>query len=489
MHKLPFNQLGLPDELLKAVAAVGYEEASPIQTAAIPPLLAGRDIVGQSATGSGKTAAFALPAIARVDAARREPQVLVLCPTRELAVQVAEEVARLAAFKRGVRELPIYGGASYERQFAGLRAGAQIIIGTPGRIIDHLERGTLKLAAVGMVVLDEADRMLDMGFAEDMERILASAPPERQTVLFSATLPPIIKRMIERFTRNPESVRITDTALTAPAIEQSYYEVDRRSKLEALCRLIDMQDFKSGIIFCATKMMCDELTEHLAARGYNADKLHGDLAQSLRARVMKRFREAQIEFLVATDVAARGLDVENVQVVFNYDLPQDAEDYVHRIGRTGRAGRGGRAITFVAGREVWKLEQIMRMTRTRIRRAALPTLVEVEEKRSGVVLERVRQLLESGEFTRRDAQLDALLDAGHSSTDIASALWHLMEGESSRPAQKILEDEPQRPAGPRQPYPKYMPREQPRRPFPHKKHSGAKSHPFRKGGERHSSGE
>jgi ATP-dependent RNA helicase DeaD len=483
MHKLPFNQLGLPEELLKAVAHVGYEEASPIQTAAIPPLLAGRDVVGKSATGSGKTAAFALPAIAKVDAARRVPQVLILCPTRELAVQVAEEVARLAAFKRGVRELPIYGGASYERQFAGLKAGAQIIIGTPGRIIDHLDRKSLKLDDISMVVLDEADRMLDMGFAEDMERILAAAPPTKQTVLFSATLPPIIKRMIERFTRTPEYVNIVDTAMTAPAIEQSYYEVDRRSKLEALCRLIDIQDLKSGIIFCATKMMCDELTEHLTARGYNADKLHGDLAQGLRSRVMKRFRESQIEFLVATDVAARGLDVENVQVIFNYDLPQDAEDYVHRIGRTGRAGKSGRAITFVAGRELWKLEQIMRVTKTRVRRAVLPTLSEVEEKRNSAVLESVRTVLETGKFIKRDSQLDMLLESGHSATDIASALWHLMEGETTRPAQKIMEDDPRRSAdprqhdGPRKPYPKYAPRGREARPYAKKHDPGA---PYRK---------
>jgi ATP-dependent RNA helicase DeaD len=307
-------------------------------------------------------------------------------------------------------------------------------------------------------------------------------------VLFSATLPPIIKRMIERFTRTPEYVRIVDTAQSAPAIEQSYYEMDRRSKLEALCRLADIHDFKSGIIFCATKMMCDELTEHLTARGYNADRLHGDLAQTMRARVMKRFRDGQIEFLVATDVAARGLDVENVQVVINYDLPQDAEDYIHRIGRTGRAGRGGRAITFVAGREVWKLEQIMRMTKARIRRAVLPTISEIEEKRSSAVLDRVRAVLESGEFTKRDAQLDVLLESGHSATDIASALWHLMEGETARPPQKIPEDDPrsqQNTQGPRKPYPKYNPREGgPRRdgpprfdrpprkgaPFPHKKH-------------------
>src|SRR6478609_572162 len=280
MDKKPFSELGLSPEVLKGVESVGYEIASPIQTAAIPVLLSGRDVVGQSQTGSGKTAAFALPAIQMVDLSVPKPQILVLCPTRELAVQVAEEVSRLASGKRGVRELPIYGGASYERQFAGLRSGAQIIIGTPGRIMDHLERKSLSLDAVKMVVLDEADRMLDMGFREDMETILSRAKPDRQTVLFSATVPPPIRRIIERFTKDAVNVRIESQQLTVPAIEQSYYEVQRRSKLEVLCRVIDLHDFSYGIIFCATKMMVDDLTEHPIARGYIADKLHGDIAQA-----------------------------------------------------------------------------------------------------------------------------------------------------------------------------------------------------------------
>ncbi len=341
MHKKPFSELGITPESLKAVAQMGFEEASPIQTAAIPVLLTGRDVIGQSQTGSGKTAAFAIPAIERVDLSIRGPQVLMLCPTRELVMQVAEEVSKLAVFKRGVRELPIYGGASYERQFRGLQAGAQIIIGTPGRVIDHLERGTLSLEHVGMVVLDEADRMLDMGFRDDIENILSQSKPERQTVLFSATMPPAIQQIIKRFTREPQRVSIESQTLTVPAIEQHYYEVDRRSKIEVLCRLIDLQDIKIAIIFCATKAMVDEAAEHLMARGYSADRLHGDMAQTMRERVMRRFRERKIDLLVATDVAARGLDVDDVEVVFNYDMPHDAEDYVHRIGRTGRARARG----------------------------------------------------------------------------------------------------------------------------------------------------
>jgi ATP-dependent RNA helicase DeaD len=448
MQKKPFIELGLSPELLKAVAHVGYEVASPIQGEAIPVLMAGRDVVGQSQTGSGKTAAFALPAIEKVDATLRAPQVLVLCPTRELAMQVAEEVARLAQFKRGVKELPIYGGASYERQFFGLKNGAQIIIGTPGRVMDHLERKSLSLEHVKMVVLDEADRMLDMGFRDDMVAILSKAKPDRQTVLFSATLPPAIKQMIAKFTRDPVNIRIEDQKLTVPDIDQVYYEVNRRSKLEVLCRLIDMQDMHYGIIFCATKMMVDELNEHLIARGFLADKLHGDIAQAARERVMRRLRDKKIEFLVATDVAARGLDIDDLEVVINYDLPHDAEDYVHRIGRTGRAGRSGRAITFADGREVWKLQHIMRFTKARIRREPVPTADEVEERRSTALFEKVRSTLESGTFKKHDALIDRLLDAGHTPTDIASAMFTMLEGDGPKKVE-IAED---RPAPPKREY-------------------------------------
>ena len=441
MQKRPFTELGLSPELLKAVAHVGYEVASPIQGEAIPVLMSGRDVVGQSQTGSGKTAAFALPAIEKVDATLRAPQVLVLCPTRELAMQVAEEVARLAQFKRGVKELPIYGGASYERQFFGLKNGAQIIIGTPGRVMDHLERKSLSLEHVKMVVLDEADRMLDMGFRDDMVAILSKAKADRQTVLFSATLPPGIRQMIAKFTKDPVNIRIEDQKLTVPDIDQVYYEVNRRSKVEVLCRIIDLQDMHYGIIFCATKMMVDELTEHLIARGFLADKLHGDIAQAARERVMRRLRDKKIEFLVATDVAARGLDVDDLEVVINYDLPHDAEDYVHRIGRTGRAGRSGRAITFADGREVWKLQQIMRFTKARIRRENVPTADEVEERRSTALFEKVRTTLESGTFKKHDALIDRLLDAGHTPTDIASAMFTMLEGDGPKKVE-IAEDRP-----------------------------------------------
>lgn len=477
MQKKPFTELGLSPELLKAVAKMGFEEASPIQSATIPALMEGKDVVGQSQTGSGKTAAFAIPALEKVDPMLRAPQVLILCPTRELAVQVAEEVAKLAFFKPRVRELPIYGGASYERQFRGLQAGAQVIIGTPGRVIDHLERKSLKLDAVKMVILDECDRMLDMGFADDIEKILEQTPPERQSVFFSATLPQPIRRLIQRFSKEPQHIQITSETATVPTIDQTYYEVGRSSKGEVLGRLIDLHDFKYGIIFCATKMMVDELTEQLSARGYMADKLHGDMSQMMRERVMRRFRDRRIEFLVATDVAARGLDVDDIEVVFNYDLPNDPEDYVHRIGRTGRAGRAGRAITFVAGRETYKVQAIQRFTKSRIRRENVPTPGEVEEKRSTAFFDTLRETLEKGEYRRQDDVVDRLLDQNYTPGDIVSALLHLLADDKARPAEPIPEDRPRRAPGD---YPKYESAGPARRSAPARNPQGDRNLPARR---------
>lgn len=434
MQKRLFSELGLSPEILKAVDKMGFEEASPIQSAALPPALAGKDVIGQSSTGSGKTAAFAIPAIERVDPHIRAIQVLILCPTRELAVQVAEEVAKLAVFKRGVHSVPIFGGQSYERQFRALAAGVQIVIGTPGRVMDHMERGTLKLDKLSMVILDEADRMLDMGFREDIERILSQMPKEKQTLFFSATIPRAIQQLINDYTKNPEWVKIEEHALTTPKVEQVYFEVERRSKLEVLTRLIDLHDFRYGIVFCSTKIMVDELTEHLHARGYNVDRLHGDISQMQRTRVMEKFREHKFEFLIATDVAARGLDVDDLEVVFNFDLPNDAEDYTHRIGRTGRAGKSGRAFTFVAGRELYKLQSMVRFAKLKIRRENVPSLNQVEEARVNVFFEKLRGLLESGEYQRQENLIDRLMEQGHASTDIASALIHLLNGGPAGPA-------------------------------------------------------
>lgn len=438
-----FSELGLSSELLKAIDKLGFEQAAPIQAEAIPLLLQGKDVVGQSQTGSGKTVAFAAPALEKVKVEERTTQVLILCPTRELAVQVAEEVHKLALFKRGLQALPVYGGQSYDRQLYGLRQGAHVVIGTPGRVMDHMRRGTLRLNSIKMVILDEVDVMLNMGFREDIELILQGTPKERQTVFFSATIPRPIQQLIEKYSREPQNVRIEQKALTVPTVEQVYYEVDRRFKVELLTRLIDIHDLKLGIIFCNTRRMVDDLVEHLNAQGYSADRLHGEMTQAMRDRVMNRFRKSGLEFLVATDVAARGLHVEDVEVVFNYDLPYDGEDYVHRIGRTGRQGRSGRAISFASGREVFQIRNIERYTNTRIQRGRPPTEVEVEEARANVVLDRIRSTLKSGEYKRQDQLIERLLEEGFSSTDIISALLHhLQGGEGVAPQESARRDEP-----------------------------------------------
>jgi ATP-dependent RNA helicase DeaD len=444
MEKRRFSELGLSTELLKAVDKMGFEEATPIQTAVIPMVMTGRDVVGMSSTGSGKTAAFAIPAIERIDPKQRAVQVLILGPTRELAVQVAEETGKLAQFKRGVAGVPIYGGQSYERQFRALAAGVQVVIGTPGRVMDHMDRGTLKLDSLKLVILDEADRMLDMGFRDDIEKILSSVPSERQLLFFSATMPRAIQDLIGRYSRDPAWIKIEAVAQNAPQVEQFYFEVDRRSKIEALTRLIDVNDFRYGIIFCSTKIMVDDLDEHLHSRGYAVDRLHGDISQAQRDRVMEKFRRRGFEFLIATDVAARGLDVDDLEVVINFDLPNDAEDYTHRIGRTGRAGKSGRAFTFVSGQEIYRLQSMIRFAKLNIRRGKIPSLDEVEEARTNVFVEKIRATLDAKNFKPHDQLIDRLLDQGYASTDICSALIHLLQGSetASKPANATAEAAP-----------------------------------------------
>jgi ATP-dependent RNA helicase DeaD len=428
-----FAELGLSEPLLQAISRLGFEKAAPIQAEAIPLIMAGHDVVGQSQTGSGKTAAFAIPAVEFVDPKHHVVQVLILCPTRELAMQVAEEVYKLAAFKRGIHPVPIYGGQSYDRQIRALKQGAQIVIGTPGRILDHLERGTLNLQSVRMAVLDEADEMLDMGFRDDIEKILGAISGERQFICFSATMSKPILELIRAYAPDAKTIRIEHKILTVPTVEQAFYESRGHSKTEILTRLIDLYDLKLGIIFCNTKRMVDTLTEELVGRGYSADRIHGDMSQKQRDRVMLKFRSSGLEFLVATDVAARGIDVDNVEVVFNYDLPWDEEDYVHRIGRTGRIGRSGRAFSFVAGREIYKLQSIERFTRTKIARQQIPSLEQVEEKRTNIFFERIRKSLQRGQFREESRIVDRLLEQGFSSTDIACALVHeLRKDESQR---------------------------------------------------------
>jgi ATP-dependent RNA helicase DeaD len=432
---LPFDALGLSPEVLRAVAKLGFEETAPIQAAAIPLILAGHDVVGQSETGSGKTAAFCIPAIERVDVARRGTQALILVPTRELATQVADEVHKLAAFKRGLRSVPIYGGASYERQFAELARGCQIVVGTPGRLTDLLNRSVLDLSAVRLLVLDEADRMLDMGFREDIEKILAAAPADRQTVFFSATISPEIRALVRGHSRDPQIVTIEQrTVAGPPLVDQVYYEVRHHAKFEALARLIDYYDVKSGVIFCNTQQMVEQLADSLVARGCSAERLHGGMAQAQRTRVMASFKKAAFAFLVATDVAARGIDVNDLELVVNYDLPYDPEDYVHRIGRTGRAGRRGRAVTLVSGAGFHKLQSIERFTRTRIRRETMPTLEAVESRKTDTLHDKLRATLEAADTPRSHPLVERLLEQGYTPTEVAAAILHQFAAPAPKPA-------------------------------------------------------
>ena len=446
MDTPPFTDLGLPEPLLAAIEDLGYERPSPIQALSIPPALEGRDIVGLSATGSGKTAAFALPALARIDLDAKHPQILILCPTRELAVQVCEEVHRLGAKLQGLQATPVYGGAPIDRQLRALRGGAQLVVGTPGRLLDHMRRGSFDPSHIKMAVLDEADRMLDMGFKEEMDELLAAMPPDRQTLFFSATMSAGVKRLIQKFGKNAEVLEIKQKALTVSTIEQSYFEVRQRSKVEVLSRILDMNPPRLGIIFCNTKRSVDECTEDLVNRGYAADRLHGDITQQMRERVLKRFRDGAVELLVATDVAARGLDIDEIDIVFNYDLPTDPEDYVHRTGRTGRAGRSGRAVSFVFGRDIYRLQAIERYTRHVIKRERIPSAEQVEGRRADLIFEELRERLESGKFDAHQDNIDRLLEQGHTPTDIAGALVSMLRESSGREGEQIAEDrEPERP--------------------------------------------
>ncbi len=440
METPPFSELGLPPELLSAVESLGFERPSPIQAKAIPVALTGRDILGLSHTGSGKTAAFTLPLLARLDFKKRLPQALILCPTRELAVQVCEEVHRLGSKLGQLRAVPVYGGAPMDRQLRALRDGVQVVVGTPGRVMDHLRRGSFDTSGITTIVLDEADRMLDLGFREEMEELLAALPKERQSMFFSATMSKGVAHLIGKFGNNPETIQIEQKAKTVSTIDQSYFEVRERSKVEVLSRLLDMEQARLAIIFCNTKRSVDECTESLLARGYTVDRLHGDITQQMRERVLRRFREGTIELLVDTDVSARGLDVENIDVVFNYDLPQDPEDYVHRIGRTGRAGRSGRAVSFVFGREIHRLEMIERYTRQVIRREKVPSQEQVEGRLADLAFEELKERLEKGEFQSHESQVDRLLEQGYTPTDIASVLFTLLRESRGREFGEIIED-------------------------------------------------
>lgn len=422
MEHLKFEELNLSPEICKAVLDMGFEEATPIQSMAINVVKEGKDVIGQSQTGTGKTAAFGIPCLERVNPNDRRLQALILCPTRELAIQVSEEFRKLLKYKDDIRVLPIYGGQPIDRQIAALKKGAQVVIGTPGRVMDHMRRRTLKMETVQMMVLDEADEMLDMGFREDIELILSKIPEDHQTLLFSATLSPEILDITRRFLKNPEFIKVVRKALTVPNIEQAYFDVKERTKLDALTRIIDVYDPRLAIVFCNTKKRVDDLVELLQGRGYFAEGLHGDLKQPQRDKVMQKFRNGTIEILVATDVAARGIDVDDIDVVFNYDVPQDEEYYVHRIGRTGRAGRAGKAFTFCVGKEIYKLRDIMRYTKTKIAQQKLPTLSDVEEMKTNIFLEKVKEVVNEGHLTKYINLVDRLMKEDYTAIDIAAAL-------------------------------------------------------------------
>jgi ATP-dependent RNA helicase DeaD len=426
-----FAELGLAAELLEALRALGYETPSPIQAQAIPQLLAGADLIGQAQTGTGKTAAFALPIVQRVDVELARPQALVLVPTRELAIQVAEAFASYAARRAGFHVLPIYGGQSYVPQLAALRRGAHVVVGTPGRVIDHLERGTLQLDALRHLVLDEADEMLRMGFIDDVEAVLQRTPPQRQIALFSATMPPAIRAIAQRHLREPREVTIQARTTTAMQVQQRCWMVSGLHKLDALTRILEVEDFEAMIVFARTKLGTEELADKLAARGFATAALNGDVQQNQRERIVQRLKDGQIDILVATDVAARGLDVDRISHVVNYDIPADVESYVHRIGRTGRAGRSGHAILFVTPRERYLLQAIERATRQKIAPMQLPSTEDVNDRRVARFLQRITEARELEGLEPFQALVERY-EREHDvpALEIAAALARLLQGDT-----------------------------------------------------------
>ncbi|MGO5053831.1 DEAD/DEAH box helicase [Lachnospiraceae bacterium LCP25S3_G4] len=429
MSNVKFEELGLSAEIEKAVSFMGFEEASPIQEKAIPIIMSGKDIIGQAQTGTGKTAAFGIPILEKIDPKDKNLQGIILCPTRELAIQVAEEIRNLAKYKHGIKVLPIYGGQDIVKQIRSLKAGTQLIIGTPGRVMDHMRRKTIKMNEVHTVILDEADEMLNMGFKEDIETILEGVPKERQTILFSATMPKAIMEITKEFQKNAEVVKVVKKELTVPNIEQFYYEVRPKNKEEVLARLLDIYSPKLSVIFCNTKKQVDLLVTSLLGRGYFAAGLHGDMKQVQRDRVMQGFRSGKTDILVATDVAARGIDVDEVEAVFNYDLPQDDEYYVHRIGRTGRAGRVGRSFSFVTGKEVYKLKEIQRYCKTKIFAQKIPSLDDVANTKIDKIMEQVDQIILNDDLTTMiNAIQSQLNDSDYTAMDLAAAFLKLHTG-------------------------------------------------------------
>ena len=428
--RMRYEDAKIDERILRAVKELGYEEMTPIQEQAIPLFMTGQDMIGQAQTGTGKTAAFGIPILQKIDPDNRNLQAVILCPTRELAMQAAEELRKFSKYMHGIKVLPIYGGQDIVRQIKNLKGGAQIIVGTPGRVMDHMRRHTLRMENVHTVVLDEADEMLNMGFREDIETILRQMPEQRQTGLFSATMPGPILELTKTYQKNAVYVKMTPEEVTIPLIKQAYYQVRRQDKEEVLCRLIDYYDPKRALIFCNTKRMVDELTEHLKERGYEAEGLHGDLSQHQRDTVMNLFRSGRAGILIATDVAARGIDVNDVEAVYNYDVPEDIEYYVHRIGRTGRAGKTGRSFTLVVGREAYKIRDIERACRTKIRERKIPSAADITARKASKILREAIHVAEQRDISRATEYiLEEIALGEHSAVEIAAAFMQMKLGD------------------------------------------------------------
>ncbi len=427
---LRYEDAGIDDRILRAVKELGFEHMTPIQEQAIPLFMTGRDIIGQAQTGTGKTAAFGIPILQKIDPENRALQAVILCPTRELAMQAADELRKFAKYMNGIKVLPVYGGQEIYKQIKNLKTGVQIVVGTPGRVMDHMRRHTLKMDQVHTVVLDEADEMLNMGFREDIETILKEMPEKRQTGLFSATMPKPILDITKTYQKDAAYVKMTPKEVTIPLIKQAYYQVRKQDKEEVLCRLIDYYTPGRALIFCNTKRMVDELTEHLKGRGYEVEGLHGDLTQGQRDTVMNLFRSGRTNILIATDVAARGIDVSDVEAVYNFDVPEDIEYYVHRIGRTGRAGKTGRSFTLVVGREAYKIRDIERICHTKIKERKVPSAADITARKAEKILKEATAVIENEDISKATEYiLDAVALGQYSATQIAAAFMKMKLGD------------------------------------------------------------
>ena len=445
VEAMRYEDSDIDPRILRAVTEMGFSEMTPIQQQAIPLLMEGRDVIGQAQTGTGKTAAFGIPMLQRVEEGNRNLQGLILCPTRELAIQAAEELRKFSKYMHGIKMVPIYGGQDITRQIKALKGGAQIIVGTPGRVMDHMRRHTIKLQDIKMVVLDEADEMLNMGFREDMETILSQIESEHQTALFSATMPQAILDITDQYQQDAELVRVTKKELTIPLVKQYYFVVKSIYKEEVISRLLVTYGFKRSIIFCNTKKMVDDLAENLKARGYQAEGLHGDMTQKQRDFVMGRFKSGNLEILIATDVAARGIDVDDLEAVFNYDVPQDIEYYVHRIGRTGRAGREGMAFTFAYGRDLYRIRDIERVCKTKMTEMKVPKASEIMAIKLDKVLESAVKTAEKTDLEKLTDQIEEkLADYEADPMELLAALVKQQLGEE---LQDIVVEEPRRRGG------------------------------------------